>query len=301
MGKITKVESKKHDEAMALLSLTRPLLPFEVDFVYENFNPMANNDVGKNGVFFTPYDIAIDLAQSCNPSGDIVDFGAGIGMCSWAMSIQLHSEPSHRHVAIEINPEFVEIGKKLQPNLEWYCASIFDLNFLKSLGFFDCAFGNPPYGNISAKTGTEWMLTKGPAEILTIEVAARISYNVGTFVIPSELADYEIDPERQKMLRQSGKSFVKDPETFSTSKKSLLKAFPGLFFSAWDSGICLDNAMNWKGAKPKVDIVDVDPSDVTWERPYGFADTEPKPVKPRVEIKTLKQMPNKHQDQLTLF
>ncbi|MEM6617579.1 MAG: hypothetical protein AAF619_13740, partial [Pseudomonadota bacterium] len=45
-------------------------------------------------------------------------------------------------VCVEINPAFVEIGKKMIPEATWICADVFDVLDIE-LGHFDCAVSNP--------------------------------------------------------------------------------------------------------------------------------------------------------------
>lgn len=258
MGKITRMQSKKHDEAMALVSLTRKLTQDEVEFVFENFNPMATQNVGKGAIFFTPLDLAWELAINSACDGSVIDLAAGIGVlsyCHWQ-----RSGKTKRHVAIELNSEFVEIGKKLLPHVEWYCGNVFDLELLRKIGAnFDVAICNPPFGNILSGKNCDWIKTKNcPIETGIIEIALRMSYNGGVFILPEKYNDFELDDLKQHRTK---KEFCRESE-------KLRDIFGDIYFSPWESNV--EDEVVWQGVKPNVKIIDISTDDVSWERPYGL-------------------------------
>jgi predicted RNA methylase len=260
--KITRTETKKHDEALALLSLVRKLNTEEIEFVYENYNPMATNNVGKGAIFFTPLELARELAMNSESDGNSIDLAAGIGVLSFA---HLKMCKPKRHVAIELNHEFVEIGKKLLPEIEWYEGNIFDQDLLRSIGTdFTVAISNPPYGNIDSRGGidTSWMKTKGPAEMMAMEISLRMAYAGGVFIVPEKYSDYDI-------IKRSYK------EEKCREVKQILKHFGNITFHPWDSGIYEDVKDQWQGVSPNVLILDIGCDMVEWEqRPYGFSKLE---------------------------
>ena len=289
MGKITRQASKLHDEAMAILNLDRKLTIDEVEKVYQQYNPLADHDVGKGAVFFTPMEIAWEFAVMCQPKGAVIDLCAGIGMLSY--NVLKHDYAGYgsgkplrgeikRLVAIEHDPLFVEYGKRLLPEVEWYCANVFDLDLLLSLGEFDCAISNPPYGNIPSKSEAKWLKVKGPAQWQVIEIALRMAYNGGMFIIPENDSDYSfrinpIDPQNPmpSWMRDFSPQYTDDK---NNKEKYLEPHFPGVIIFPASVDISYLEAQ-WVGANPKVAIVDVNVDDVTWERPYGFSDVLPKP------------------------
>lgn len=262
--KISKAESKKHDEALAVLSLTRALTQDDIEFVYENYNPMAEHNVGKGGIFFTPLEMAREFCIYAHGDGDVIDLAAGIGVLSYKALLQHRSgrnstEKPRRHVAIELASTFVEIGRKLVPEIEWIEGDIFDQDLLRSLGTFDYAISNPPFGQVITKKSADWMLTKGPAQNLTIEVMARLCWGGGYIIAPDNMADYDL--ERRKYREPKvGEQF---------------KHFPGISFQIIPT-MYEEYDKAWKGANPRARIIDVNFDEVTFERPYGFRDIQEK-------------------------
>lgn len=185
--KITREQSKAHDDALAILSLCRTLTYDEVEFVMEHYNPMATHNVTKGGIYFTPLSLAIDIAQiGCmSDGGMVVDIAAGIGRLSYG-AIQRHRwDKMPIHVtAIEIDPEFVEVGKKLLPEVEWVCDNIFEQSVWDGQ-MFDIALSNPPFGNIGSKDIGSWLNYQGACDLMAVELAARYTRYGGTFVLPS--------------------------------------------------------------------------------------------------------------------
>ena len=266
MGKITKAQSKAHDEALAVLSLTRKLGNGDKEFVFNNFNPMATNNVGKGAIFFTPIEVAWEFRINSESDGNVIDLAAGIGMLSYVHR-DSHSNPKFRHVAIELNPEFVDIGRKLLPEVEWYCGSIFDEELLRGLGTdFTLAISNPPFGNIASKTDTQWMSLRGPAELLAIEVALRMAYCGGIFILPSQYAN------KKENTRNEVDEFGLIPGTLDNDKtrevSKLHEKFGPVHLMPWFSSLYED--ASWQGANPNVLIIDVNNDDVSWPRPYDF-------------------------------
>lgn len=289
MGKITRKQTQLHDEAMALINLDRELTMKEIEMVFRQYNPMAEHNVGKGAIFFTPVGVAWELAVFCQPKGHIIDLCAGIGVLSYTV---LHHDYGgwtgrsplrgdiKRLVAIENNPEFVEIGKRLLPEVEWYCSSVFDLDFLTSLGEFNCAISNPPYGNIPSKSRAKWLKVKGPAQWLVMEVALRMCYSGGMFIVPENDSDYSyrIEPLQPRGPVPSWTRNIMSNQYLDkkTSREKYLEPhFPGVTMTPASVDISgYDN--EWQGVKPKVSIQNIDTCDVEWKTPYGFDDVLPK-------------------------
>src|SRR3990172_7934858 len=82
MGKITKRQTKLHDQVMDLIHSDRSLSRDEIEFCFRNFNPLATHNVGKGAIFFTPVDLAWELAVMTQPKGAVIDLCAGIGVTS---------------------------------------------------------------------------------------------------------------------------------------------------------------------------------------------------------------------------
>jgi hypothetical protein len=296
MGKISRQDSKLHGQAMALINSDKVLTQEEVEFCYENYNPMAEHDIGKNAVFFTPPELAWDFAVVSQPNGPTIDLCAGIGILAW--NVLKHQEAGYggltnadprirsdleRMVCVELNPEFVRIGKRLLPQAEWYCADIFDKDFLKGLGGeFLYAISNPPYGKVASNGGWSWLKTKTmPMQWKVMEIAVRLAYAGGMFIIPKSDCPviYEPSPIDRKYSQPSWARNHKINEDSLFEK--FLNLFPGLnlYPASLDTSVYKNQ---WKGASPDVLVMDLVTDNVPWERPWGM-ENEPR----KIEMKQL--------------
>ena len=267
MARITHVQEKAHDDALALLSLTRRLKDEEIEFVYRHYNPMATHRVTKGAIFFTPYEIASDLAVMArlNCGGRVLDYAAGIGVLTHHMLQSEYwdtgDEVKH-HVCVEIEAEFVEVGKKLLPQVEWICGNIFDLDLMQSLGVFKMGIANPPFGAIpSIRDAKKWMKAQVPTHLATIEMMVRMCELGGIILMPRADQEYQRDRDSQRRY------------TVSTALERLLIAFPGLRV-----GACMELDWNqypkWQGTDPDVVIANVSVDDMDAPIPFGFADVK---------------------------
>jgi hypothetical protein len=172
--KLTKAEIKAHQEAVKILTKDR-LSWDDKMFVLENWHEGAEHINSYAGAFFTPPMLARDLMIEVNRcSRSIVDLCAGIGV----LALFAGQNTDARITCVEINPAYVEIGKKIVPEAEWICASIFDFS---PDGHFDCAISNPPFGAIkSGKADNDGL---GGFEFSTIFKASKIARE-GAFILP---------------------------------------------------------------------------------------------------------------------
>lgn len=241
MAKLTKAQSAKHNSALEILKKD-VLTEDDKYFVYENWNEGANHDNGRAGAFFTPLNLAFDFAIDAG-GPNVIDLCAGIGMLSFAT---LHRNWDNREklklTCIEINPDYVAVGKKLLPEATWICADALDIESL-NLGTFDCAISNPPFGNIvRAKNGPRY--TGKDFEFHVIDVASQIA-DYGVFIVPQGSAGFNYSGRPYYDRQKDGKA-VKFQE------------LTGLYFEA---GCGVDTSMyrdDWKGVSPICEIVCVD-------------------------------------------
>lgn len=281
MAKLSRARTKLHDEAMELINSDRPLNGDEIELCYKQYSPMAEHNIGKGGIFFTPPELAWNFYVMSAPKGRVIDLCAGIGVLSWALLLgemnYLATDSPLRGdvtelVCIEQNQHFVDIGRRLLPQATWICGSVFDKELVTSLGEFDSAISNPPYGNIPSKKEGSWLKVKGPAQWMVVELTLRLAYNGGCFILLREDSDYDY---RSRPLNPASPvpSYVRGYglKDESNKKKYLEKHFPGVHMmpESIDTEMFIDQ---WEGAKPDVLIVDVCPEDVSWKRPYGFDD-----------------------------
>lgn len=141
---LTKAQRKTHEQAEEILKKDI-LTEDEKEFVFKNWCPHARFDVGASGAYFTPFDLAADFRID-GGTGRIIDLCAGIGaLAYWLAKYPWGADGPTEVVCVEINPAFVEIGKKLVPEATWICGNVFDVLDM-GLGHFDHAVANPPFG-----------------------------------------------------------------------------------------------------------------------------------------------------------
>src|ERR1044072_699517 len=151
MAKLTKAQAKAHQQACELLKKD-VLSEDDKMFVLENWQESASHINTVPGAFFTPFDLARDFAIEVCP-GKIIDLCAGIGMLSFAVKSKHQWDKAPIDLTcVEINPDYVAVGKKILPEARWMEASFFDVLSM-DLGHFDVAISNPPFGRISRPEG----------------------------------------------------------------------------------------------------------------------------------------------------
>ena len=187
MAKLTKAQAKNHAQASNLLEKDR--LTFDENlFVLQNWREDATHINSVAAAFFTPQTLARDLSiEVTGPR--VIDLCAGIGSLAFAVW--------HRHdfdrqalshiTCVEINPDYVAVGKKVLPEATWLQADVFSLP--GDIGHFDCAIANPPFG--PARTSDRApRFTGNVFEYRVIDIASDIA-DYGVFLIPQVSAPFE--------------------------------------------------------------------------------------------------------------
>lgn len=252
MGRLTKPEIRQHQQAMKYLEQLHAIKNLDQKeeyelFILENFNPavLSGENVINAGIFFTPIELAKDFRVEAQGHNTIIDLCAGIGHLSYWLQdwIKWHDLEL---VCVEIDPEFVEVGKVLVPNATWICEDILDPQFLSLFQNkkFNLAISNPPFGkNLSMKETPHLNYSGGSFEFKAIEIASKIARN-GAFIIPQGSSPIIHYPE-------PGQSTINDSKEY---EKFNLQT--GIHVEA-NCGIDA-NGHHWKGASPKVEIVTFD-------------------------------------------
>jgi hypothetical protein len=188
MSKLTKQQAKSHAQAYELLSKDVLTLDERL-FVLENWHEGARHVNSAAGAFFTPHGLARDLSLEV-AGRRIIDLCAGIGALAFAVyqrSTVFRSE-TVEITCVEINPDYLAVGRKVLPEANWILADVLELP--ESIGRFDCAIANPPFGRIRSKdnssrySGTEF-------EYKVLDVACDLA-DYGVFLIPQSSAPFRL-------------------------------------------------------------------------------------------------------------
>ncbi len=237
--KLSKPQAKAHNQACELLK-QNILSEDDKRFIIDNWHEGATNMNGSAGAFFTPFDLAKDFQLAIMGGAKIIDLCAGIGCLSYLASD--YSQESEIH-CVEINPEYYEIGKKIVPGATWHLADALDLEFLQSLGPFDQAISNPPFGNIKTGHNNKLKYTGADFEFKIIEIASLIAKH-GAFILPQASTPFKYSGEL---------SFSHSLDYSAKAKK--FQEQTGLEFE-FNCGIDTSHAKTlWRGVSPTVEIV----------------------------------------------
>ncbi|MDT3379577.1 methyltransferase [Labrys neptuniae] len=240
MGKLSKAEVRAHAEAEALFRQDA-LSEDERDFVLENWHPGAENNVAAAGAFFTPMDLAADFALEPG-CGRVIDLCGGIGGLAHWVQQRSKWRGEAELTCVEINPRFVEIGRKLLPEARWICADMLDRRGwwegeLEG-AMFDWTIANPPFGKV--RTSGDRRGCKS-FEFTVIEIASQIADN-GAFLLPQGSSSF----------RYSGRPCF---ERLTSGPGVEFEQRTGLFM---DCGIGIDTSIyrdQWRGVAPLCEIV----------------------------------------------
>ena len=200
MPRLSKAAWKRHEDAEAILSLDRRLTDDEIEQVLRDWNPAATNNVGAAGAFFTPIDMAWNVAvfNHLDYNGtEYLDLCAGIGsmLHGW---VRWHSVGRERvHItAIEINPDYVEVGRRLFPDVEWIVGDVFDQDLIDDLPVFSVGVSNPPFGRVRTTAGKgDWLRYCGKAEYMVAEIMAHKCSLGGHLIVPAKSAPWRREVE----------------------------------------------------------------------------------------------------------
>jgi hypothetical protein len=234
--KLTKPQIRAHHEAVAILKKDR-LSYDEKVFVMENWNEGAEHINSFAGAFFTPQGLARDaMIELCGNEGAVIDLCAGIG----ALAFWAEKKTKAHIVCVEINPGYVEVGRKIVPGAEWVCASIFDY---MAPYRFDCAISNPPFGAI--KSGRADIDGLGGFEFSTILLASKIARG-GIFILPQQSTPFKYSGDAHFQDLRGTQELPRKVKSF-TDKTGIEYDFN----CGIDCDVYLDQ---WRGVAPKVEV-----------------------------------------------
>jgi Methyltransferase domain len=191
MSKLTKQQSALHAQACALLEKDE-LSEEDRLFVLEHWQESATHVNNVSGAFFTPIELARHLAIEVG-GHRIIDLCAGIGSLAYAVYQRgAWSYGRPQITCVEVNPDYVAVGRKVLPEATWLVADILDLP--ASLAGFDCVIANPPFGQIKQSrkaprySGSEF-------EYKVIDVASDLARN-GVFLLPQSSSPFQFSGRR---------------------------------------------------------------------------------------------------------
>ena len=186
MSRLTKQQAAQHAAACDLLQ-KEVLTHDERLFVLDHWQESANHINSASGAFFTPAGLARHL--SIEVAGHkIVDLCAGIGSLAFAAyhGCALSGGNHPEITCVELNPDYVEVGRKVLPEATWIVANVLELP--QSLTGFDCAIANPPFGRIRHE-GSAPRYRGSEFEYKVIDVASDLA-DYGVFLLPQSSSPF---------------------------------------------------------------------------------------------------------------
>lgn len=239
MAKLSKREAKAHAEACEVLKKDK-LTTKEKWFVLENWQEGANHVNSVAGAFFTPPDLAGDFSIDAWGGRRVLDLCAGAGTLSFALRERcLWGEVIPEFVCVEMNPDYIAVGKKILPEATWLQCSVFDLP--AGLGSFSTAISNPPFGSTQRGGGKAPRYSGNRFEYHVIDIASDYADH-GAFIIPQMSAPFTY----------SGK------QNFTETKHAHYLDFVKQTAVELTNGCGIDTEYhreNWHGVSPATEVV----------------------------------------------
>jgi len=232
MARLSKAQIKAHEQAVTLLQQER-LNDDDREFVLDNWQESANHVNSAAGAFFTPSSLAASTAIYTAGSETIIDLCAGIGCLGlWAWWL---GGGKAKVTCLEINPDYVAVGRKLFPEATWICASA-----EAATGRFDCAIANPPFGKTARIKGPRY---SGEDDLAVVDIAADLA-QWGVFILPTLSVPFEYSGRATHQYRATPKS-----DRFEKATGIVLRC------ESTDASFSKDD---WRGVSPSVEVCSVD-------------------------------------------
>jgi len=189
MSRLSKRQASLHAQACALLEKDKLTFDDKL-FVLDNWQESATHVNSVAGAFFTPQGLARELSIEVG-GRKIVDLCAGIGALAFAVfhySATFSGTDKPQITCVEINPDYVAVGRKILPEATWICADV--LNLPPTVTGFDCAIANPPFGRI-ASSGKSPRYTGSDFEYKVLDIASDIA-KYATFLIIQSSSPFKL-------------------------------------------------------------------------------------------------------------
>ncbi|WP_019076456.1 methyltransferase [Citrobacter sp. wls758] len=181
MARVTKKETQLHLKVMELVYSDKQLTEDDKEFIFNNYK---GDGIGATGAFFTPEMLAWDFILDAGCSDDCIELCAGIGRLSYYQYIR--NKPSHI-TCVELNPEYVLIGKRVLPQAEWITGDA--LQYVPDR-FYRVAYGNPPFGKIKTSVAYTGRYMGSEFEYKIIDRAREYS-SFGAWIVPQGSAGFK--------------------------------------------------------------------------------------------------------------
>lgn len=196
--KISKQQAEAHKRALDLINSDRTLSLDERWYVIEHYNEAAQHMNGLAGAFFTPLGLCYDTCLGLTGRGRMLDLCAGIGRLSFVARHRWFGEACPEQVCVEINPDYVKVGKRVLPSATWVCGDATDEGLIRSLGRFSDVISNPPFGNIKGSGSAGWAGYTGSAfDLKMVAVAGEVA-DWGTFILPENSTPFRYSRHSQR-------------------------------------------------------------------------------------------------------
>ncbi len=235
MGKLTKKETKYHQQSLDLIHSDKVLTLEECEFIFDNY---AGDAIGSTGAFFTPNMLSWDFSIDASSRESCLELCAGIGRLSFSIYHRYHPK---RIVCVELNPDYIAIGKRVLPQVEWICSDVFEY---KTDDKFSVVYGNPPFGNVKTTNSFFGAYTGSEFEYKVIEYGSNFS-DYGVWLMPQGSAGFVYSGARYYERRESNK--------YNKMNKDLGYCF--------ESGCGVDTSIykdEWRGTSIVCEVVTVE-------------------------------------------
>jgi len=236
VSRLSKAQIKAHREAEEILAKDR-LTDDERQFVLDNWQESANHVNSAAGAFFTPSELAVDasLFLGLYEGGRVIDLCAGIGALALSTFWRWRNVEL---VCVEVNPAYVEVGRKLLPEARWICSSVTDLP--SDLGHFTAAISNPPFGKTAKIASPRY---SGEDDLAVVDIASDLA-DYGVFILPAMSVPFAFSGQPHYRTR-------------SAPKYDKFHAATGITINC-ESIDCAVHRDSWRGVSPKVEVASAD-------------------------------------------
>ena len=121
---LSKTITQRHQNALAHLDHDELTLHQRWQ-MFEDFHEGADSGTWLMGAHVTSLALANDLLLNID-RGPILDLCAGIGTLAFSDMHRRYHDTMPSITCLELNPQFVAVGKKILPEATWICGNLID-------------------------------------------------------------------------------------------------------------------------------------------------------------------------------